>query len=165
MNVASLGRRAGLLVALSAAVLLAACGGSSSDSTVAAGTGAYKEALAYSACMRSHGIPNFPDPDNNGDIKITPGELPGSNAQVNAAETACNRLSPSGQMPAAQQQQQALTMALKYAACMRSHGVSDFPDPATDNGVVHMSLPPGINPNSPQFQAANGACQQYPHPA
>lgn len=29
------------------------------------------EALKYSQCMRAHGVPNYPDPDKNGDVNIS----------------------------------------------------------------------------------------------
>src|SRR5262245_44565648 len=43
----------------------------------------------------------------------------------------------------------------RFSACMRSHGVPNFPDPTSGGGLVINS---GINPNSPQFQAAQRAC-------
>ena len=30
----------------------------------------YKAALAYVGCMRSHGVPNFPDPTSDGQINV-----------------------------------------------------------------------------------------------
>jgi hypothetical protein len=56
---------------------------------------------------------------------------------------------------------------LAYARCMRSHGVSDFPDPTTSGGVG-IILPRGLNPNSPTFKAASQACRALApagHPA
>jgi len=50
--------------------------------------------------------------------------------------------------------------ALKYSQCMRSHGVVNFPDP-TSGGGINLSSGSGIDPNSPQFQAARKACRQY----
>ena len=50
-----------------------------------------------------------------------------------------------------------------YADCMRSHGVTDFPDPTPDGGVA---LPATINPQSPSYQAALLACAKLqPGPA
>jgi hypothetical protein len=46
--------------------------------------------------------------------------------------------------------------ALAYARCMRSHGISDFPDPNAQGG---FSAPNGLNPNTPQYAAANNACK------
>jgi len=39
---------------------------------------------------------------------------------------------------------------------MRSHGVSDFPDPNAQGG---FSAPNGMNPNSPTYISANNACE------
>jgi hypothetical protein len=52
---------------------------------------------------------------------------------------------------------------LKFAQCMRAHGVHNFPDPTqTGNGAslsVSGSADNGLDPNSPQFQSAQQACQ------
>lgn len=47
---------------------------------------------------------------------------------------------------------------LKFADCMRSHGVSNFPDPGPGGGI---QLPDGINPRSPAFQSAQNACSKF----
>jgi hypothetical protein len=49
---------------------------------------------------------------------------------------------------------------LRFASCMRSHGVANFPDPTTSGGSVSFSLKSssGINPASPAFEAAQSAC-------
>ena len=55
--------------------------------------------------------------------------------------------------------------ALAYAQCMRSHGVAAFPDPVNDNGNVGFQINAGpgtgIQPDSPQFKAAEDACKQF----
>jgi CubicO group peptidase (beta-lactamase class C family) len=43
-----------------------------------------------------------------------------------------------------------------YAACMRDHRVSDFPNPV--NGRITLTPASGIDPSSPTFQAASQAC-------
>jgi hypothetical protein len=44
---------------------------------------------------------------------------------------------------------------------MRSHGVTKFPDPQTQgSGGVLMKIGPGLDPGSPQFQAAQKACRK-----
>jgi hypothetical protein len=52
---------------------------------------------------------------------------------------------------------------LRYTQCMRSHGVTNFPELGGNNpGGVQKSITQlGIDPNSPTFQAANSACQKY----
>jgi hypothetical protein len=49
---------------------------------------------------------------------------------------------------------------LEFSECMRSHGVAKFPDP-TSTGGIDFGSGSGIDPNSPQFQAASEACQKY----
>jgi hypothetical protein len=41
---------------------------------------------------------------------------------------------------------------------MRTHGVPTFPDPIVSSRLFGFSLN-GIDPNSPQFQAAQKACE------
>ena len=51
--------------------------------------------------------------------------------------------------------------SLAFAACMRSHGVSGYPDPrVTGSGnSVQVTISPGTaNPDSPAFRAADRAC-------
>jgi hypothetical protein len=48
----------------------------------------------------------------------------------------------------------------KLAECMRSHGVSKFPDPSSDGSLV-ITPGMGIDPNSPLFQNARKSCAQY----
>jgi hypothetical protein len=46
---------------------------------------------------------------------------------------------------------------LKFATCMRAHGVPNFPDP-NGGGGIQIPIGSGINPQSPAFQSARGAC-------
>jgi hypothetical protein len=48
---------------------------------------------------------------------------------------------------------------LAFAECMRSHGVSTFPDPSSKSGFTSSGSASSINHDSPQFIAANAACQ------
>jgi hypothetical protein len=43
---------------------------------------------------------------------------------------------------------------------MRAHGVPSFPDPSA-SGVIQGSASSGVNPQSPQFQAASQKCAKY----
>ena len=59
-------RRAGALAVVAAvAVLATACGVhvSFSGGSASTGSAAFRENLAYAQCMQTHGVPNFPDPD------------------------------------------------------------------------------------------------------
>jgi hypothetical protein len=49
------------------------------------------------------------------------------------------------------------SQALKFADCIRAHGVPSFPDPSGGSGGVNLSGA-GINPQSPAFKSARKAC-------
>ncbi|HLQ14281.1 MAG TPA: hypothetical protein VK256_00280 [Candidatus Eisenbacteria bacterium] len=132
----------------------------------------YKQALLFSKCMREHGVPDFPDPQSTASgnaIKIdgSGATLDPSSSQFQAAAQACNKYSPmngpNGKAPSAKDR----AAMLAFAACMRSHGVPDFPDPQFNNGgggfVVQggagQEPPADMRPDSPQFQAAFEACK------
>gem|GEM_PF-422997 len=123
-----------------------------------------KDALAFSECMRSHGVPNFPDPNAQGGIRAT-GLDPGSST-FQAATKDCRHLLPNGGQPTPAEQAAAMAQALKMSECMRSHGITAFPDPVSvPGGGIQISLhsTPGsnLNPNNSQFQAAQKACQRF----
>jgi hypothetical protein len=164
-------RRAAALAAVAAvAVLTTACGvvhvhvGSSSSSPQG-GSVTFAQELAVAQCMRGHGLPNFPDPSPSGGFSAS--VLPTlDSSQGQAAYGACRHLLAGGGPSIAQLQQdsqqaqqklQQLLLALvKFSQCVRSHGVPKFPDPSASGLDLNGS---GINPQSPQFQAAVRACQ------
>jgi hypothetical protein len=120
--------------------------------------------------MRSHGVSNFPDP-TGGRLLLQVQQTPDS-TKVNGVEVsgpvfqsamhACRSYLPNGGHPSAAQTAKAKAEALAMSRCMRSHGVPNFPDPkfrSGPNGGVGIQLNgPGIDPNSPAFQAAQKAC-------
>ena len=113
--------------------------------------------------MRSHGVPDFPGPDSSGRIpKIAFGQQVGvSDSRLNAAQRACQALWPY-QAPTQAQLQQQLTDDLKFAQCMRSHGVPNMPDPTMSDGRVVFVFGvsrDGIDPHSPQILAKARECQ------
>jgi hypothetical protein len=147
------------------ALLAAACSASPSSSGAgspgAGDSSSSPSAVAYSHCMRSHGVPNYPDPSN--------GQLPKGGAQAfgvsssvfSAAQSTCQNLLPAagsfqeqasqctlaGDCPPAVVQQM-MTTDRKFAQCMRSHGAPNWPDPTlglqgnpvfdlTEVGITH----------------------------
>jgi hypothetical protein len=161
-----------MLVLLLAAPVLAACGSSSPGS----GSGAtkYSQALAFANCMRSHGVPNFPDPKSgaNGHIQIQDSQRAGSGPSlkingvpVNApafqsAQQACHSLLPNGGKPPQLSASQRQAM-LQFSQCMRAHGLTNFPDPQFGSHGVEIRIPSGAGPDSPAFKSAQAACAQY----
>jgi hypothetical protein len=153
------------LPALVAIVLtLAACTSKSpSDSgspTTAASSAA--SAVAYSACMRTHGVPNYPDPDSSGTLpKVSPQQLGVSSTLFASATSTCAHLLH----PSDVQEQQTLSGMHDFARCMRSHGVTNWPDPTTDSdGQAVFDLRGQINPDAPQVVTVSGDCAPLLHP-
>lgn len=169
-----------------AALLLAGCGGGSSSPGVAQlanssgssaasattttgelaspGAGSPEaEALANAGCMRSHGVPNFPDPTTSGIVHLRGVDL--SSPAFQAAQRACRKLFPNGVKgkggpPSPAEQAKMQEAGLKFSQCMRSHRAPNFPDPPAGGGPkIEIEKGSGIDPNSPQFRAAQKTCQ------
>lgn len=134
---------------------------SSGASSTSAGSSTYQKSVAYAACMRQHGVPNFPDPLPNGGFEFGSSVTGGINGQVSpqyqAATNACASLSPTGSL-SPQQQEKDLSQLLKISECMRSHGFENFPDPTVSNQGIVLHIV-GFDRNSPQFQSAWQTCQ------
>ncbi len=105
--------------------------------------------------MRSHGVPNFPDPNYQGDF---PPFSTGVSKQISSAadETCRHFLSRGGSMGTPQQRREKLLFGLKVARCLRTHGFPTFPDPSGSS----VSKPAGIDLSSPQFQSAELNCEK-----
>ena len=151
-------RLAGLGIAMvfGLTVLLAACAGSASGSgpsrpsdPTPTGT-SQAGAAAFAQCVRSHGVPDFPDPQN-GHFLISGADQ--DNPHFSSATQACQHLLGPGGMSGGGSNN---TQLLAFAHCMQTHGVPRFPDPTANGGI---GLPQGVDPNSPQFQKAWQECQ------
>jgi hypothetical protein len=128
--------------------------------------GKAQDAAKFAACMRKHGVPNFPDPSGRGALTIGPSSGIDLNSPTfQAAQQTCRKLLPNGGQPSPAQIAAAKQHALAFSACMRKHGVHDFPDPSfSSNGggigiTIHGSRGSDLDPNSPTFQTAMRACQ------
>lgn len=131
---------------------------------LAAGPGiqqtAYQKELAYAECMRAHGLPSFPDPNSDGTFNSTRqngGDFSGP--RFLSADKACAHPKGPGMTPA--QQQQFTGQALKFAACMRAHGITNFQySPPQGGRAGGMGIQgPGSEMNTPQFLSAQRACR------
>ncbi len=145
------------------------------SSTGPSANGKYAAWLAYSRCMRSHAVPNFPNPRQvaGGGIQVS-GSAPGINPQSPlfvSAQQACRHLLPGGGQPTYAGQQQERTRMLHSSQCMRAHGISGFPDPSLSppanraaagtimsNDGVWLAIPNSIDVRSPAFDKAAAAC-------
>jgi hypothetical protein len=116
--------------------------------------------VEFTTCMRSHGVRNFPDPNAQGTITITVSmSLNPASPRFQKAEAECQHLIPAGKGPSRAQQQRMKQTLLAFAACMRSHGVPNYPDPTFGSGgVTSRSGGVGMDPNSAIFEAAQKTC-------
>jgi hypothetical protein len=154
----------GAMLAILGIVVLAACSssGTTNASADSSTSTAYQKALAYAHCIRAHGIPDYPDPNSQGQFIVQNGSaLPSVSAAVaNAAAKACQKLLPpsmaQGPPSGSSGQGSGRSSQLKFSECMRSHGEPNYPDPASNGSIT---LPSGMNAESPQFRNAEKACQ------
>jgi hypothetical protein len=157
-------------------LLATGCGGggspgvaSVSSPATTATTTPQNGALAYAGCMRSHGVPNFPDPAGGGAITKEAAirafnEV--SNSQVLAAQTACKDLQLNGGQLSRAQLAQRLSDLLAFAHCIRTHGVENFPDPTSSGELTHeMLASAGIDVHTPAVLHAADACVGVTHGA
>ena len=135
-------RTAAAIIAAAALVLLAAaCSDSPSSTSLArsstAGATPNSPLVAFSQCVRSRGVADFPDPQPGATNAKFPGarQLGVSSSLLSAAENACQHLLPAGvddQFPPAEVPL-LLSGMRQFSQCMRSHGVPNWPDPSTDS--------------------------------
>jgi hypothetical protein len=148
------------------ALLVCGCGGANSSSTTSTESAQTSGALAFSDCMRSHGVPNFPDPDSTGQIPKNEVIPLASSPQFRVATSACNHLLPNTGAPTSThaEVQTALNGMVRFAGCMRSHGVQDWPDPTVDRSHPGDPRPVFdlhniVDPTTPRLSADIHQCQ------
>jgi hypothetical protein len=156
-------------VVASAALLAAGCSGSPSTSSTTAQLPTLQsmtaKALAYAQCMRSHGITNFPDPTvqdtahEKGVGFSMPAGFDTGSPQFKSAAKACQKQTGFGH-PSPAMLQALMASGLKFAECMRSHGITNYPDPVEHGSNIQLGPGPGsgIDTNSPRYKAAQKAC-------
>ena len=155
------------LAAVTCAAVIAACGSSSSTSNTTTSPVVATQGLAYSRCMRSHGVSNFPDPNSSGAIdkaKVIPLK---NSPQFQVAQRACGHLLPNRATqagPTHAEAHAALSGMVRFAACVRSHGVRNWPDPYVDRSYPSdprpvFDLHNNIDPTAPGIRADIQECQ------
>lgn len=121
--------------------------------------------LSFSRCMRSHGVSSFPDPNSSGQIPKNEVVPLASSPQFRVAQGLCQHLLPNTGVPTSThaEVQAALSGMVRLAACMRSRGVRDWPDPTVDrehpNDPRPVFMLASIDPDAPQISADISACQ------
>jgi hypothetical protein len=150
-------------------LIVAACGGSSPSSAKPAASTRSDSALAFSRCMREHGVKEFPNPeisDGQATLRVKnggPGGLRVNPQIMEAAQSACRHLLKGSEPKLSPQEKVAREeQVLRFARCMREHGIDVHA--STSGGGVQIGIQGragsgGPNPESPAFQAAQKACQ------
>jgi hypothetical protein len=162
---------AAVAIALAASVAIAACGGSSSAGSSAASN--TNTGLEFAACVRTHGVPDYPDPTSGKASAVDSSKLSESPRVVETAMTKCQKFSPDsnfGPVYSNAQMAKVRAGALAMAKCMRAHGV-DLPDPIVSRGPGGHAFEYGysrtalaahpIDVTGPTFKAANGTCSHF----
>jgi len=98
-------------------------------------------AVKFAACIRAHGVRDFPDPNAKNDFEYGVSVTP---AVWKQATTACKDLQPPGTLSSKRTAKQQ-SATLRFAACIRSNGVKDFPDPVNGEPVVNTYKIPSSN--------------------
>jgi hypothetical protein len=111
-------------------------------------------AAVFDACLRKHGVPNMPDPSPGKGSPLPPGVDP-SSPRFQKALRKCVKLVPADAPP--DMVAHPVGPLLAFARCMRSHGVTGYPDP-DGQGHFHENALSRVD-NSPVFQQAIKACR------
>jgi hypothetical protein len=130
------------------AIALAACGsaagpavpslGSGNHGQANAAPGSLAAARAAIACARRHGMPGLPDPVVGSDGQVTiPGGTPVPTPVVRSACAAQIRAAGAGSSTPSSVSAEEMRALLRYAACLRAHGLPHWPDPNAQ-GVFHV---------------------------
>jgi hypothetical protein len=134
------------VAALACVLAVAACGGSSKPKRSNS-----NPLIAMSKCMRAHGVTNFPDPSGRG-INIGGTGINPRSPAFEHAQAICFKLLPGGGPQGHAASASQIKQADQTAQCMRTHGVTGFPDP-----IVSQAPPTSLNPaNYSSIEAGNG---------
>jgi hypothetical protein len=146
------------LALIATVALISGCGSSApaASSTASSSGGssnitAAQKGVKFSECMRSNGVPTFPDPNASGAFTIDEvangTSLDTSSPTFTQALGACKSLEPAGFEGGTRSVQQQ-SAALQFAQCIRVNGVSDFPDPAAGQPLVDTNRIPSASTSS-----------------
>ena len=99
------------------------------------------KAVKFAECIRAHGVSDFPDPDAKNQFQYGVSVSP---AVWRQATTACKDLQPPGTLSGKRTPKQQ-SASLRFAQCVRDHGVKDFPDPVNGEPLIDTTKIPSSN--------------------
>ena len=144
------------ITTIAVGLVLTACGSGDPGPTTPPANDPQQRGLQFAKCMREHGV-DMPDPDPNNPGQIKLGGPGTDQQQIQAATQACRAYSPIGGNGPSSDSATQRQARLKFAACMREHGVENWPDPSDTGGAPGMVGPELTN--DPDFETAAQACQ------
>ncbi|HYZ27557.1 MAG TPA: hypothetical protein VE570_00760 [Thermoleophilaceae bacterium] len=153
-------RSAAAAAATAATLLLAACGGSNGDDPTAGASDDAKR-YAFAECLRKAGIQVNGEPGSKSfDIRVPDGISKTRMAQIDRECRRKSGLRARGRDLSPQERARFLDQALKFARCMRAHGVP-MTDPKADAHGITMGIDKGSGGDvqSPAFRRAEEACR------
>ena len=154
-------------VAVACAIAVAACG---SSHGIATRSGIQSQPIAFANCMRTHGVPSFPDPSGGGaGVNLAGTGINPQSPAFKSARLACARLAP-GAVGGSKATESEFLAALSFAKCMREQGFPDFPDPTYSDSPpgpilvigpgLYFRVSPSFDPNTRDVSRAAGACRR-----
>ncbi len=129
-------------------------------------------AYQFSACMRNHGVSNFPDPvvkssANGSSVSIGINPSISGQPAFKTAQAACQHIigNPGNGPDGNPAQQRVKTQALlAFARCLRAHGFPNFPDPSASGDLSAEAITKaGINFQTPALLTAGQNCASVTH--
>lgn len=124
----------------------------------------FAELIRFASCMRTHGVPRFPDPiavSNGKPVFPAESGVNQNSPQFSRAQQACRSLLASQRQGEGALTAQDQVDYLRAVQCMRAHGVTGFPDPVFPaGGGVRFPVPAGLNTHTPQVAAAVAVCRR-----
>lgn len=127
---------------------------------------AQHDAVKFSQCIRSHGVPGFPDPSSPRDFKLSLSASVAQSPAFQSARAACQHFLPGGGSPnqSPPRSRAQIAAELAFARCLRSHGFPSFPDPTSSGQLTHEMLAnAGINLHQPAVLQAADTCVSVTH--
>lgn len=152
------------LVLIAVVGLISACGSSGGGGGGNDVASHLQKAVDFSSCMRENGVSGFPDPGASGQLTIDAvanrSSVDTSSPTFSRALGACKKLEPAGFTGGTRSAQQQ-SAALKFAQCIREHGVTDFPDPTNGQPLVDTNRIPSAA-TAAGMSALNAAMRDCP---
>jgi hypothetical protein len=167
------------VAAIAAATVIAACGSSSTSSSGSSGSSDNptpaqirqdeQAAVRFADCMRSRGVPSFPDPMSSPrGFKSALDPSSNRSPAFQSALSVCGPLLPRsrGSNQSDVHSPAEIAEFLAFTRCLRTHGFPSFPDPTSSGNLTHAMLASaGINLHQPAVVQAADACVGVTHGA